>query len=82
MLTAPTATFTVAFAFVTEVSHHLEHGTRHFRNHEGRLLFTLDQVILAALADQLAPLPSLPHRSAPLMEADYQCWLASLEESA
>ena len=39
---------------MASVDHHLEQGTRHYRDVEGRLLMELEQVVEALLADRLA----------------------------
>ena len=43
------------FALMVALSWRLERGAIHLRNREGRLLTTLDQVVLAILADELRP---------------------------
>ena len=43
------------FARMVVLSWRLERGSIHLRDREGRLLTTLDQVVLAILADELQP---------------------------
>jgi len=43
-----------ALQVVQEVDAHLERGTRHYRDRDGRLLETLDEVMAAIMAGRLA----------------------------
>lgn len=45
--------YDIALEIVTRIDTHLAQGTQHYRDRDGRLLTTLDQVIHAILTDNL-----------------------------
>jgi len=47
-------TYWAAFQVVREVEEHLEKGTRHYRDQDGRLLVTLEEVLRAMEEGRLA----------------------------
>lgn len=53
MKTGNLSEYTAIIILLDEIDCHLENGTRHYHNKAGRLLWTLDQVVWAILADDL-----------------------------
>jgi hypothetical protein len=52
--TMPADAYRFAYAAIIIIDRHLTNGTRHYRDWNGRLLTTLEQVVRALLVGELA----------------------------